>query len=502
MADLKFNEIKNIRLEKVEKIREMGIDPYPAKLKRDPQKISDSRLTEGQEVCNAGRIMGMRSHGNIAFSDLRDESGNIQVLFQKKNLADKFKLVQLLDIADFILVEGKVFTTQAGELTIDVNDFQILVKTINPLPSVWYGLKDVEDRYRKRYLDLILNPEVAQRLRKRSKVIDSIRDYLTDDGFLEVETPTLQPIYGGGFAKPFKTFHNALDSEFYLRISDEMYLKRLIVGGFEKVFEITKVFRNEGVDFDHNPEFTMFEAQIAYRDYYYGMDLIEELIQNAAIKVNGTTEVEYQDILLNFKRPWKRYRVVEAILEFTGVDPLQWETIEEAKKATEKLPIKESKFKELAKMRKIGEVIAFVFEEMVEEKLIQPTIIYDYPVEISPLAKKCEDERFTQRFEYFAFGTELGNNYTELNDPVDLNQRFVEEKEREKAGFDEAHQTDHDYLNAIEHGFPPTCGLSIGIDRLVILLTNAQNIREVIPFPTLRPLEKKTSTKKDSKKGK
>ncbi len=491
MAEQKLTELRNIRLEKVRKLRELGIDPYPAKLKRDPQKISNSRLMEGQEVCNAGRIMGFRSHGNIAFADLRDESGNIQVFFQKKNLEERFKIAQLLDIGDFLLVEGKVFKTQAGEITIDVNDFQILTKTINPLPSVWHGLKDVEDRYRKRYLDLILNPEVSERLKKRSKVIDSIRDFLTDNGFLEVETPTLQPIYGGGFARPFKTHHNALDSDFYLRISDEMYLKRLIVGGFEKVFEITKVFRNEGVDFDHNPEFTMFEAQIAYKDYLYGMDLIEEIIEYAANRVNGTTEVMYQDLLLNFQRPWKRYKVIEAIKEFTGVDPLAWSTLEGAKEAAKKLPIKEEKLSELSKMRTIGEVIAFVFEELVEEKLMQPTIIYDYPIEVSPLAKKCDDPRFTQRFEYFAFGTELGNNYTELNDPVDLKQRFVEEKEREKAGFDEAHQTDNDYLNAIEHGFPPTCGLSIGIDRLVILLTNAQNIREVIPFPTLRPIGEK-----------
>jgi elongation factor P--beta-lysine ligase/DNA/RNA-binding domain of Phe-tRNA-synthetase-like protein len=267
-----------------------------------------------------------------------------------------------------------------------------------------------------------------------------------------------------------------------------MYLKRLIVGGFEKVYEITKVFRNEGVDHDHNPEFTMFEAQIAFQDYYYGMDIIEEIFEYCAKHVLGTTELVYQGIPISLKRPWKRIRVVEAIMEVTGVDPLKWQTLEEAKEATRQIKvIKKDKFDDLDKISTVGEVIAFVFEEAVEEQLIQPTIIYDYPIEVSPLAKKCDDSRFTQRFEYFAFGSELGNNYTELNDPVDLRQRFVEEKKREDAGFDEAHQTDYDYLEAIEHGFPPTCGLSIGIDRMVMLFTDAPNIKEVIAFPTLKP---------------
>ncbi|KKP49913.1 MAG: Lysine-tRNA ligase [Microgenomates group bacterium GW2011_GWC1_33_32] len=284
-------------------------------------------------------------------------------------------------------------------------------------------------------------------------------------------------------------FHNKLDTDFYLRISDEMYLKRLIVGGFEKVFEITKVFRNEGIDFDHNPEFTMFEAQIAYQDYYYGMDLIEDIFEYTAKKVLAKTTFEYQGHKISLKKPWNRYSLVESIKKFTGVDPLDWSTLEESKKAIIKIGIKEEKKKELNKIQTIGECIAFTFEEFVEEKLIQPTIIYDYPIEVSPLAKKCDDLRFTQRFEFFAFGSELGNNYTELNDPQDLNKRFIEEKKREKAGFDEAHQTDYDYLEAIEHGFPPTCGISIGIDRFVMLLTNAKSIKEVIPFPTLRPKE-------------
>lgn len=346
---------------------------------------------------------------------------------------------------------------------------------------------------------MIVNLEVRDRLIKRSRIIESIRKFLNSKDYLEVETPTLQPVYGGGFARPFSTHHNVLDADFYLRISDEMYLKRLIVGGLDKVYEITKVFRNEGIDHDHNPEFTMFEAQIAYEDYTYGMNVLEEIIEAAAKDVLGTTELTYQGQAISVKRPWKRYRLVEAVKEFTGVDPLAWKTTKDAKQAIMGMGIAEAKLGSLHKMQTVGEMIAFVFEEMVEEKLIQPTIIYDYPIEVSPLAKKCDDPRFTQRFEMFAFGSELGNNYSELNDPLDLRQRFVEEKKREKAGFDEAHQTDYDYLTAIEHGFPPTCGIAIGIDRLVMLLTDAKSIKEVIAFPTLRPEQSKKAVKQVSK---
>ena len=397
------------------------------------------------------------------------------------------QLIEFLDIGDFIAVQGEVGKTQAGEASVFVRDFQIITKTVRPLPDTWHGLKDVEERYRQRYLDMIVNPEVRARLLKRSRIIESIRKFLNNKGYLEVETPTLQPVYGGGFARPFSTHHNVLDADFYLRISDEMYLKRLIVGGMDKVYEITKVFRNEGIDHDHNPEFTMFEAQIAFEDYTYGMDIIEEIIESAAKDVLGSTEFIYQGQEMSVKRPWKRYRLVEAVKHFTGVDPLAWKTVDEAKRAIMAMEIPEEKLGSLHTMKTLGEMIAFAFEETVEEKLIQPTIIYDYPIEVSPLAKKCADPRFTQRFEMFAFGSELGNNYSELNDPIDLWQRFVGEKKREKAGFAEAHQTDYDYLTAIEHGFPPTCGIAIGIDRLVMLLTDAKSIKEVIAFPTLRP---------------
>jgi lysyl-tRNA synthetase class 2 len=482
-----LDELRLTRINKLDALRKKGINPYPSKITRSHTIIA-ARENVGSDVAIAGRITRQRGHGKIVFFDIQDETGQIQAVI-KEDVCKKesFAILSLLDIGDFISVTGEVEKTKAGELSVFTQDFQIISKAILPLPDKWHGFTDIEERYRKRYLDTILNAEVKERIVLRSKIIDAVRDFLTNRGFLEIETPTLQPVYGGGFAKPFSTHHNELDADFYLRISDEMYLKRLIVGGFEKVFEITKVFRNEGIDHDHNPEFTMFEAQIAYEDYAFGMDIIEEIIEFVAKRALGTTEFTYQDIKMSVTRPWARYSLVDSIEKFVGIKPLIWKTVEEAKKEIQKLPIEEKKMKTLKTMKTIGECIAFVFEELVEPKLIQPTIIYDYPIEVSPLAKKCEDPRFTQRFEMFAFGSELGNNYSELNDPIDLKKRFMDEKKREKAGFAEAHQTDNAYLEAIEHGFPPTCGIAIGIDRLVMLLTDAKSIKEVIPFPTLRP---------------
>ena len=483
-----ITDLRNTRIDKLQKLQKRGIDPFPSRTIRD-NSIAQARIKEGEDVAIVGRMTGMRGHGKICFFDLQDESGHIQIACKEDILPLKtFQLLELFDRGDFFAIQGEVGKTQAGEITVFAKDVQLITKAIRPLPDQWYGFKDVEERYRKRYLDTILNEEVKHIFIMRSQIIDAIRDFLTNRGFLEVETPTLQPIYGGGLSRPFVTHHNELDADFYLRISDEMYLKRLIVGGFEKVFEITKVFRNEGVDHDHNPEFTMFEAQIAYQDYSYGMDIIEEIIEFTANRVLGKTQFFYQGQAMDVKRPWPRYRMVEAIQKFTGVDPMEWKNVEGAKKSIQKMNIPEEKMKQLKFFHKLGECIAFAFEETVEPQLIQPTIIYDYPIEVSPLAKKCDDPRFTQRFEMFAFGSELGNNYTELNDPIDLRKRFIEEKKREKAGFKEAHQTDEDYLEAIEHGFPPTCGIAIGIDRLVMLLTDAKSIKEVIPFPTLRPV--------------
>src|SRR3989338_5001766 len=350
-----------------------------------------------------------------------------------------------------------------------------------------------------------MNQDVRKRFEMRSALIASIRNFLTRDGYFEVEPPSLQPIYGGGFARPFKTHHNALNLYVYLPISNEMYLKRLLTGGFEKVYSMTKVFRNEGVDQYHTPEFTMLEAQAAYTDYHYGMDLIERIFESVALEIKGTTQLPYQGKLINVGRPWKRMSMVESIKEIANVDVLKLKNVAEGKKAIVDFSVAAKQKEEMETMHSIGELIAFLFEIKVEETLIQPTIIYDYPVEVCPLAKRCAgDPRFAERFEYFVFGSELGNNYTELNDPVDLKKRFIEEKKREEAGFEEAHQFDDDYLEAIEHGFPPTCGIAIGIDRLVMLFTDSKNIKEVIAFPTLRPElapkiklpEKKKSVKK------
>ena len=496
MAKTRLDTIREKNIEKIKQLRKLGINPFPVKTNKT-HAVQEALKKDDLKVLIAGRLMSWRGHGKIQFADLVDETGKIQLVFKVDALNKKeFKLLNFLDQGDFIEVEGKIFTTEAGEKSVLVKNYRLLTKAVRPLPSQWHGLKDVEERYRKRYLDMILNPEVVERLKIRAKVITYMREFFDKRGYLEVETPTLQPVYGGGFAKPFVTHHNALGTDFYLRISDEMYLKRLLVGGIEKVYEITKVFRNEGIDYDHNPEFTMMEAQIAFEDYSYGMDIIEEITEYCVKKSLGKTKVKYQKHELEFKRPWQRYKLVEAVKKFTGIDPLSWKTVEQAKKEVLKIKVKDEKKAELKKMNSIGEVMAFAFEEGVEEKLIQPTIIYDYPVEVSPLAKKCEDPRFTQRFEQFAAGSELGNNYTELNDPVDLAKRFVEEKKRESAGFEEAHQTDDDYLMAIEHGFPPTCGIAIGVDRLVMMLTDSPNLKEVIAFPTLKPKRKIKKPKK------
>lgn len=482
-----------IRQQKLDAMRADGVDPYPAQSHRtamvgEVQAHFDAWMKEEREVVLCGRLMTVRVHGGLMFADLKDASGRLQ-LFVKKDVVGDVAFDQFrdrMDPADMVEVRGVPFLTQRGERSLKVAAWKPLVKALLPLPDKWHGLQDVEQRFRKRYLDLLMSEDVTARMVARSRVISAMRSHLDGEGFIEVETPTLQPIYGGGFAKPFKTRHNALEADFYLRISDEMYLKRLLVGGFEKVYEITKVFRNEGIDRDHNPEFTMFEAQVAYEDYRYGMDLFEALVETAAKKAIGTTEIVHGDVTVSVARPWKRMRLVEAVKEIGGVDPEAWTSAEDAKTAIrDRIP--ERKRAELDRMETLGEIVAFAFEELVEEQLIQPTIIYDYPVEVSPLAKKAADHRFVERFEVFALGSEIGNNYSELNDPSDLERRFIAEKKKEAAGFDEAHQTDEDYLEAIRHGLPPACGLGIGIDRLVMLLTGAANIKEVILFPTLRP---------------
>ncbi|MBT5808093.1 lysine--tRNA ligase [Candidatus Uhrbacteria bacterium] len=482
------------RLARLEKAREMGVNPYPSKGERThmtKEFLSDFELNEtsGKSITVNGRIRLLRKHGGLTFVQLQDESGMLQLVVRKDELGEELyeQFHTLVDVGDFFEATGTAFLTRKEHQSLLTLSYRLLAKTILPLPEKWHGITDIEMRLRKRYLDLIMNEDVRERMYKRSKIITSIRDLLDGKDFTEVETPTLQPVYGGGFARPFTTHHNALDADFYLRISDEMYLKRLLVGGMEKVYEITKVFRNEGIDTSHNPEFTMFEAQVAYENFEYGMDLFEEIFENASLRANGSTQIEHEEVTIEIARPWKRIRLIDSVEELGGLPASTWDDLESAKAAlSEKLTDKARK--ELDRIKSTGELMAFAFEEIVEDKLIQPTLVYDYPVEVSPLAKRSvDDPRFTERFEAFALGSEIGNNYSELNDPVDLEQRFMQEKDKEAAGFDEAHQTDHAYLEAIKHGMPPACGLGIGVDRMVMLLTGAKNIKEVILFPTLRP---------------
>jgi lysyl-tRNA synthetase class 2 len=480
------------RTKRLSFLKKEGVDPYPSKADRTHTVLEfincfENVHTNQDAVTLLGRIKLLRKHGALTFARITDETGQVQIAIRKNILGEKEYdfFHKTIDIGDFLQLTGTAFTTQKGEKTLEVKKYSLISKSILPLPEKWHGISDVETRFRKRYLDLIMNPDVSGRFRMRTKIISAIRSLLDSKNFLEVETPTLQPVYGGGFARPFKTHHNSLDSDFYLRISDEMFLKRLLVGGFEKVYEITKVFRNEGIDHDHNPEFTMLEAQVAYENYKYGMELFEEIFEYVSKTVLKTSVIDHDGIKIDIKRPWVRMSVIDSLEKIGGVEKKIWSDFKNAKEILN-LKIKDNS--EIEKMTTVGELMALAFEQLVEEKLIQPTIIYDYPIEVSPLAKRCKDNpAFAERFEVFALGSEIGNNYSELNDPVDLEKRFIEEKRRELAGFDEAHQTDYDYLEAIKHGMPPSCGIGIGIDRMVMLLTGSKNIKEIILFPTLRP---------------
>ena len=482
-----IEELKKIRLEKLKKIQKLDIDPFPAVSKRQ-QKITQSLKMMGKKVTIAGRIIAMRGHGKIYFFDLLDESGKIQIVFKFENFKGKKKeLFDLLDIGDFIDVQGEVFKTEAGEISVLVKDFDLLTKSLRPLPSKWYGLKDVEERYRKRYLDLIMNPGVKDVFEKRSLVITAFREFLINNGYYEVETPILHPLYGGALARPFKTYHNALGVPLYMRISTELYLKRLIVGGFEKVFEINKVFRNEGIDRQHNPEFTLLETMEAYIDYRKNMEITEKMVEYVVKKVNSSTKVNFQGQEIDFKTPWKRLTMVEAVKEYTGVDFDKVKDLEEALKIAKDLGVELDNYLS----RNKGLILSAIFEKKVEDKLIQPTFIYDFPIETSPLAKKCKDNPlFAQRFEHYVAGMECSNNYSELNNPLELEDRFKDERKKERLGDEEAHQTDTGFIEALEYGMPPTSGLGPSIDRLVMILTNSPSIRDVILFPTLRPEKK------------
>lgn len=490
MTEKPLAQIREEKIRKLEELRKLGMDPFAHKKFGRSHKISelagkfskikpDEKLPD-EKVSVAGRIRSIRSHGKGGFADIEDLTGKIQIWVTVDSIGEKsYSAFEKTDIGDIAGVKGYVFKTKKGELSVWAEEFTLLAKALRPLPSEWYGLKDVETRYRQRYIDLIINTGVKNTFFARSKIIQAMREYFVKEGYLEVETPILQPVYGGAFAKPFVTHHNSLDMNMYLRISNEMYLKRLIVGGLEKVFEFSPDFRNEGIDTSHNPEFLLLEAMTAYTDYKDGMKLVENLISNAA-RALGIMKVNYQGTEIDFTPPWKRLKMVDAIKEYLNLD-VMGSTERGLKYFLKKRGI------EAKEGAKKGELIDIIFEEFVESKLMQPTIVYDYPVEVSALAKKCDnDQRFTERFELFITGRECGNNYTEINDPLELRRRFAEELKKGKAGDEEAHPMDEDFLRAVEHGMPPTCGIGIGIDRIVMILTNSPSIRDVMLFPALR----------------
>lgn len=498
MTESNSNALRAERLKKLESLEQQGHAPYPARYKRshNAQQLQDDyeSHTESEQfqsldaVSVCGRITALRRMGGASFLDLRDGSGRIQLYAEKETLGDQYELlIEHLDIGDFLGAEGKLFRTKRGELSIDIRSFQFLSKSLLPLPEKWHGLKDTEVRYRQRYLDLISNEETREAFRTRTKIVTAMRKFLDGQGFLEVETPVLQPIYGGAAARPFVTHHNKLDTELYLRISDELYLKRLIIGGFERVYEIGTDFRNEGLSTKHNPEFTMMECYQAYADYADMMELTENMVAFIAQEALGTTTIEFQGHEIDLTPPWPRKTLREAILEQSGIDFMKHPTTEEIEKA-----IKDAGLK-VTPQKTWGKWVDELLSEFVEPNLISPTFLTDYPVELSPFAKKrVDDPNITERFEVFAAGFEFGNAYSELNDPLDQRERFESEARMQRQGNEETNPIDEDYLTAMEHGMPPTGGLGIGVDRLTILLTDRPSIRDVILFPTLRPIKSGT----------
>ncbi|MCP4566769.1 MAG: lysine--tRNA ligase, partial [FCB group bacterium] len=482
-----LNQIIAGRINKLEQIRKLGIEPYPYSYnpthstKQALEKYD--RLAESETEINlAGRIMSIRNMGKALFFNFQDETGRLQGYVKKNNIGDDpWKLFSLLDLGDIIGVTGTMFTTRTGEKTIAVKTFTLLTKALHPLPEKFHGLTDKETRYRQRYVDLIANPEVRDTFRLRSKIIAAIRGYLEQKGFMEVETPILQPLYGGGIAVPFVTHHNKLDMELYLRIADELYLKRLIVGGFDKVWELCKDFRNEGMDRKHNPEFTMIELYQAYADYHDIMELLEELLRHAVTSAHGVTEIEYEGQLIDFGKPFKRISMIDAIIEEGGPDLSDFDfdrALGEAKKAG----------MNMAKLINHGKIVESFFDTLVEPKIVSPTFIINHPRDISPLAKALRGEpRLAERFELFIAGMECANAFSELNDPIDQKERFLDQGKVADAGDEEAHQLDHDFINALSYGMPPTGGLGIGVDRIVMIMTGEHSIRDVIFFPQMKP---------------
>ena len=478
------------RLEKCNKLREMGLNPYvnshiiTSTIANILEKYSSSEteLPEREEFSAAGRILAKREFGKTAFLTIRDRSGIIQVYIKKALLSEEeFEVYTLTDIGDFIGVKGTLFRTKTGELTIRAFHYRLLTKTLRDLPEKFHGLKDVETRYRQRYLDLIVNNDVKEVFIKRSQIIKEIGDFFTMCGFVEVETPMMHSLVGGAAAKPFITHHNALDMQLYLRIAPELYLKRLVVGGIERVFELNRNFRNEGVDTKHNPEFTMIEWYMAYADYHTLMDMIEELVTTISQKINNTLQIQFGDLNIDLQRPWARLTMAEAIEKYGNISQDEIADYEKAKAAAEKLHI------QVDSSWGHGKIISEIFEITAEEKLINPAFIIDYPKEISPLSKSKESNpELTDRFELFIAGMELSNGFNELNDPVDQEERFQKQVDSRNAGDEEACMMDEDYIRALEYGLPPTAGAGMGIDRLVMLLTNQVSIRDVLLFPYMR----------------
>jgi len=480
------NEQMEIRLEKLKALTEKGINPFGGRFERthyaDEIKENAEQLLE-KDVIIAGRLMAKRTMGKASFAHIQDYSGQIQIYVRLNDVgAESYDLFKSLDLGDIIGIKGHVFCTHTGETSVYVKELVLLTKSLRPLPEKWHGLKDVELRYRQRHIDLIANPEVKKVFVLRSKIIQAMRRYLDKQGFLEVETPTMHSIPGGASARPFITHHNALDIDLYMRIALELHLKRLIVGGLEKVYEIGRVFRNEGISTRHNPEFTMIELYQAYGDYHDMMNLTENMIAHLSQEVLGTQKVMYQGTEIDLTPPWTRMTMVDAVKKYTGADYYQWESDEQARKRAKDLGVA------VPAVATKGMVLSELFEQKVEQNIVQPMFIIDYPIDISPLAKRREDDpNFTYRFEVFITAREFGNAFSELNDPIDQRTRFQKQMEQRAHGDEEAQMHDEDFVRALEVGMPPTGGLGIGVDRLIMLLTDSPSIRDVILFPTLRP---------------
>lgn len=485
-----LSEILRVRREKLAALCEEGKNPYE-KVRYDRTAYSGDIKANYEEYENktvgvAGRLISKRIMGKASFAVLLDGKGTIQSYLSINDLGDEYAAFKDYDIGDIVGITGFVFKTRTGEISVHAKSVELLSKSLLPLPEKYHGLKDEDTRYRQREIDLIANPEVKETFVKRSKILGEIRKYLDGVGYLEVDTPVLQPLEIGAAARPFKTHHNALDIDMYLRIETELYLKRLIVGGFDKVYEVGRIFRNEGMDRSHNPEFTTVEMYQAYSDYFDMMDLIENMYRTITQNVCGTTKIAYQGVEIDMGKPWERLTMAESVKKYAGVDYNDWKTDEEARSVAKEKGVVVEEGEEATK----GHVLIAFFDAFVEEKLVQPTIIYDYPVENSPLAKrKKDDPAFTERFEYFIYAREMGNAFSELNDPIDQRERFVKQVAAKRAKGGNDAKVDEDFVTALEYGMPPTGGLGFGVDRLVMLLTDSASIRDVILFPTMKPVK-------------